>query len=544
MTAEPGFLDRPDSDSDSMSGLIDGLNISGKIGGNNYGTVFCLKSQSFLHNAISDFHSRDVSDGELYDVVISGASVQCYINNEYDGFRITNNFTPSLICDRFPPRSYFWFNRRMHSRIKDGKDLKWWMHPTMIRISFPDSGKKTVFTPHPNQWEMGKRGKSIEKIETFGCSAIPLGPFEDCNSVQWELDFFNVESLLLSNFKEIHWRAYIFSGLIFRAFFATFGYQGIGLNHVRHLLYNMAHEVPLTAWSMEEQGIHLKTLLTQLCKALAKCKLPNFFISEQNMFKYIPRHNLSSFQYQLKIVLDNLLVSCICALRNLARPTMEKRGEEKCLDFKKLFKIVTVDDSDLLPVINPELGPYLRHFSEEIPHIRRQNGARRSSIWEMDMAKNGARFSIASCQNNFEEAKWKADIAKYYKTSRRSMPDHPDQHISESRRYSATTRNGLPSPPANFSILRKVMVVEFFIQHFIKMISQYVDNNYSLIKAARLIMQVENLCRICLNESVDLDRSHLHKGTIEKYQAKCLKFRKQIGNAMENYCGSYKWSRR
>lgn len=136
MTAEPGFLDRPDSDSDSMSGLIDGLNISGKIGGNNYGTVFCLKSQSFLHNAISDFHSRDVSDGELYDVVISGASVQCYINNEYDGFRITNNFTPSLICDRFPPRSYFWFNRRMHSRIKDGKDLKWWMHPTMIRISF------------------------------------------------------------------------------------------------------------------------------------------------------------------------------------------------------------------------------------------------------------------------------------------------------------------------------------------------------------------------------------------------------------------------
>jgi hypothetical protein len=196
----------------------------------------------------------------------------------------------------------------------------------------------------------------VESIEKLGTNAVPLGYrslefFNAHQSLEWQLNFSQAETLLMNSLKHVHWRAYIFSSLIFRAFLAPLGPQGIGVEHIRNILYFMCHE-DFVGWNDEQPGLHLRAVLGKLYDCLAKGKMPNFFIQSQDLLKSVPPQNARLVQAHLSHLRDNLSVYCIYAFRNLTclKP---KHRYYPMPNFKKLYDIITVPaETDLLRIVS------------------------------------------------------------------------------------------------------------------------------------------------------------------------------------------------
>jgi hypothetical protein len=196
----------------------------------------------------------------------------------------------------------------------------------------------------------------VEKIEKLGSNAVPLGFrsiqfFNTHQSLEWQMNFQQAETLLLNSFKNVHWRAYIFASLIFRAFIAPLGPQGISVDHIRNIIYFMCHE-DFVGWNDEQPGVHLRAVISKLFDCLGKGKMPNFFIQSQDLLKSIPQQNARLVQAHLSKIRDNLTVYCIYAFRNLT--CVRTHGEFYAMpDFKKLYNIITApQEKDLLQIVS------------------------------------------------------------------------------------------------------------------------------------------------------------------------------------------------
>jgi hypothetical protein len=99
----------------------------------------------------------------------------------------------------------------------------------------------------------------------------------------------------------------------------------------------------------------------------------------------------------------------------------------------------------------------------------------------------------------------------------------PDDKIPISERRKSIDLKQNPIIQEKFSSLRKVLVIEFFIKHFINMaIKSNEFRAYS--QSAMYIMQVENLCEILLDGNYDLGQTTLDEETIEEYKVSELFF--------------------
>lgn len=173
-----------------------------------------------------------------------------------------------------------------------------------------------------------------------------------------------------SSFKSVHWRVYIFAAIIFRAFIAPLGPQGIGVEHIRNIIYFMCHE-DFVGWNDEQPGVHLRAVISKLFDCLGKGKseqimlffylswfyqlnlfaVPNFFIQSQDLLKSIPTQNSRLVQAHLSKLKDNLVVYCIYAFRNLTVVQPEDTFYPMP-NFKKLYNIITVPhERDLLQIV-------------------------------------------------------------------------------------------------------------------------------------------------------------------------------------------------
>jgi hypothetical protein len=93
----------------------------------------------------------------------------------------------------------------------------------------------------------------------------------------------------------------------------------------------------------------------------------------------------------------------------------------------------------------------------------------------------------------------------------------PDAKIPSMERRKSIDLKKLPVIKEKFTTLRKVLVIDFFIKHFLEMAKQCNEfRAYS--QSAMYIMQVENLCSIIVDLNYDLGKTSLDAQAIEEYR--------------------------
>lgn len=306
-----------------------------------YEMRFYLNSSQFSSNACSEFHyvgpSFSIPETSLTHGVVLGTTIRCPIpysfskdredeDDDLGCYSVTYTFTPSLHSKTWPEGLYFHFNQQIFN--------------------------------HKRRGEMWPSRQQMEKLEQVGCNAIPLGYraigfFNAEQILEWELNFLECERNLLDSFRHAQWRTYIFSSILFRAFIAPLGPQGIGLEHVRNILYCMCYD-DFSGWNDEQPGLHLKLLISHLYDCLGRKYMPSFFVKGRNLLQSIPEQNLRFVQGHLNKIRENLIIYCIYAFRNLM-DVRKSASSYKLSNFKSLYEILTVEDVELLRIVSKYL---------------------------------------------------------------------------------------------------------------------------------------------------------------------------------------------
>ncbi|XP_035712827.1 uncharacterized protein LOC110863060 isoform X2 [Folsomia candida] len=496
-------------------------------------TRYYLNSTQFSSEYCSEFHYMGIKGGlppsAVNQAVVLGTSVRAAVayNNDHEDeepFHVTHTFTPAIHSKSWPTSYYFWFNQRMFNR-KNRSELD-------------------------DRWPSADQ---VEKIEKLGSNAVPLGfrPIEFFNthqSLEWQVNFLPAESLLFDSFKSVHWRVYIFAAIIFRAFIAPLGPQGIGVEHIRNIIYFMCHE-DFVGWNDEQPGVHLRAVISKLFDCLGKGKMPNFFIQSQDLLKSIPTQNSRLVQAHLSKLKDNLVVYCIYAFRNLTVVQPEDTFYPMP-NFKKLYNIITVPhERDLLQINTPGLG--LGGMSTMDDEVRPKKANRNKKKPKIDLELLEKEDAI---EGEFRALSVTRPVEKPDKMQRKLRKRHldyklkmeeiareqknkklsPDDKIPLSERRKSIDLKQSPIIQEKFSPLRKVLVIEFFIKHFINMAKK--SNEFrAYSQSAMYIMQVENLCAILLEGNYDFGQTTLDEETIEEYKKKCEVLREVVGKEMRDY---------
>lgn len=99
----------------------------------------------------------------------------------------------------------------------------------------------------------------------------------------------------------------------------------------------------------------------------------------------------------------------------------------------------------------------------------------------------------------------------------RRQKAQPDARIPTVERRKSIDLKQHPVIQEHFSTLRKALLVEFFIKHFIEMAIR--SNEFrAYAQSAMYILQVENLCEIMLDPRYDLGQTALDAVGIEEYK--------------------------
>lgn len=302
-----------------------------------YKLRFYLDSLQFSSNACSEFHyigpCLSIPMASINNGVVVGTTIRCPIpyafptENETEdvgNYYVTYTFTPALHSKSWPANLYLHFNQQ-------------------------------IFNRKINHGKMWPSREQMEQIELYGCYTLPsgyrsVGFFNATQMLEWELNFHDCETILLSSMHNPHWRTYIFSAILFRAFIAPLGPQGIGLEHIRNILYCMCYD-DFYGWNDEQPGAQLSMMLGHLLECLGKGKMPSFFIPSRNLLQSIPQHNLRYVQGHLHQIRENIIVYCIYAFRNLVK-VQKSENSYKFPNLKYLYEILTGQETELLIMVS------------------------------------------------------------------------------------------------------------------------------------------------------------------------------------------------
>lgn len=211
--------------------------------------------------------------------------------------------------------------------------------------------------------------KMIEKITKFGCHIIPEGymPKRHTNpqhTVEWQLSFPAAERYLETCLSHAQVRVYLMALMLHKTFIrpvdTTFG---LTTSHIRsQLFWLLEQNYSPTMWPEHRSGESLRRLLKKLysCVSQSQPYLADYFINGKNLFANIPRRYLLLTQKQLNRIIDNPVMYVIGSMENIRY----KPEFFPVLDYKKLYKILTLDNEELVGFINPALSKIERSLAQ------------------------------------------------------------------------------------------------------------------------------------------------------------------------------------
>lgn len=295
-----------------------------------------LSSTKLSASALSDFDKIAMKLGlpaqTVDEAQVLGATIRCCVPSPSDTkYKVLHTFTPTLQCKRWPEAYKQEFKERLQriAYFWNGE------HVTPALLTWPSESQITAI---------------LEK----GCRTIPQGFystqfFNSKQSLEWLLTFPDAESILLGSFQHAHWHAYIISAILLRAFIFTYGPLGVGLEHIRSIMFQLCNEEFL--WNEQEIGDKLTLILQRLDESLSRPKLPSFFLAASNMMKSTARENTLFVKSRLKAVRENLIIHCLASLENLKRIHPEDRAFP-FPDLRDLNRLLTLPEAELFLAVN------------------------------------------------------------------------------------------------------------------------------------------------------------------------------------------------
>lgn len=368
----------------------------------------------------------------------------------------------------WPSKFTIEYNFRRRHAIADTRANKLYIWPTPSMVKAITSLKCVVtakgFSP--------KRGKNPD------------------SSLEWELNFPKAERFLLTRMNHAQVKAFLIIVAIFKTFIEpTTDKKGLLLEHIRVLLF-WECENNFKDWNQRFLGTKILNILNTLCKYLGRGKLPDYFIKDKNVLENIPGKILHFTRAKFHAVQEHPVMHFISALRKLQYSYSNFYPE---LDYQQLYALITLNSG--LKIVNPLA--YKSVKNSEKPKVNKKKYLDKNQEWE---------FRRLEHNKKQREMKRQKEQGEQENESR----DSNDSISLEFNEYN------------NFDILKKISIIQFFIQHFIKLV------NYSLKLASSqqarfYLKQAEYLCKLLEDFPTSIEMYEQFMDTLNKLQETCDK---------------------
>ncbi|CAG7836871.1 unnamed protein product [Allacma fusca] len=534
------FGDESSSDSDDSSNSNQG---PPSVESDDFVIRTYLNSSQFSSVSFSDFSligtKIGINSTVLQNAQVLHTTIRCSVNyklpkeDERD-YNLLYTFTPSLHSKSWPQSTLMHFRHRL------------------LRTKYFQDGPRSEPVLRPEELSWPSRIQ-IESIEGLGCGIIP-----ECSHSsktrpeepkEWRLIFPQGESLLLNTLKHVHWRAYIFMALLFRAFVFPMGPSGVGLEHIRNLIYQMC-EQDYIFWNEEESGAHLRAILDRLYECLGNRRMPNFFIPTCDMFKRAQPES-TRVQALLSNIRENLIIYSIYALRNLTC-LQKKENVFPIPNLKRLYNLITYPDTELLYIINPNLR---RLSGAPEPQLNdTNNNKKKKKNKKKSQLQSSLIQSPEQMETHFQSLlQSKSEEMDGHRKKLKHKYDKYLQKISELEEVARKKQEALEDttvipvkerrksidldkfPVTKVKNLRVVLIIEFFIQHFLKMAEKAITFR-AFSEATMYTLHVENLCKLL--SGMRLVGTNMGPTRINEFKVHCEDLRRQLGPKMAEYVRS------
>lgn len=402
---------------------------------------YYLNSLGFMKNFVDDFiinlgSGLGLSTNEIKSALTQGASIYC--DTIRNGTRFGYEIFPALFAA--------WPNAA---------------NPWIIRE------RKVIQNPRNNNRYQWPDKEKVTKAIGFGCLLVPIGQrikrgLNPNQPLQWKLIFPAVERYLESCLAHSHIRCYLFTLALHKAFMENETAKiGLDASHIKNHLFWKCED-NYARWPEDQLGTVLLEFLKDLYRNLSKTIMPNYFIDSCNEIASIPDPLLREQQNSLAKIIESPVLHMLHALNKIKYTKREFYPKFQC---KKLFQILTCKDP--LRLINPNLPKVVTPSKyEDSSESETENG-----FWEAAKANDRD-------YKRRKAAHKKAEEKKKSKVPIREQKDAWKQYTI----------------PRKMDPIRRRLVLEFFIPHFIAMARS--SEKFEAIRQA--LIYLEHAQRLCI----------------------------------------------
>ncbi|KAF2884517.1 hypothetical protein ILUMI_21662 [Ignelater luminosus] len=312
--------------------------------------------------------------------------------------------------------------------------------PNEIAFEWTLRRRRTVWdkkekTPIAYKWPTQKM---IEEVNKLNCIVIPRGfipkrPKKNKNPemhIEWEVGFPKAERFLEFRMSHAQMRIFLYIIILHKYFIEPLTEKrGLIIDHIRIMMF-WECETNYKAWPEHKLGTKLKLVLKNLFDHLSKAELPNYFIRGKNVLENIPRTNLVEAQNVIHRILETPSQYLLEALKHVKYAPGKFYSEP---DLEKLQEILTKET--VLPYGAHQtimMQAKIKQKPEE--HIKQDKGQKWNKLY-----REQRRIAHAENSKNLHEQK----------------EDSINSNFSVKKRL-------------NEDVARQILLLTFFIQHFLK----------------------------------------------------------------------------
>ncbi|XP_065335416.1 uncharacterized protein LOC135936512 isoform X2 [Cloeon dipterum] len=291
----------------------------------------------------------------------------------------------------------------------------------------------------------------VREATTKGYHLIPVGyiPKKVSNpwfDLEWKIEFPEAERYLETCLSDTQLRCYIFCLLLFQVFFKRD--DTVTEDHLRHVIFWQAENFT-TAWANYEMHNNIRAVYDSLYENLSNMELPNYFIRTRNEFQQIQQKQLQGVQNAVNKFRQNPLGHIIAALRRL-----QIQGKDLRLNLSRLVELIMSQSTIMM--INPALGTMTNK-----PLPKKRGSEDSDGLW-----KNIRKIDMVTMD---QKKAWKIKYMESTMQQRRQI----EQQL---RRESETPKTKqqlevIVPKDAVFDSPRRLLILEFFIEHFVGMVA-------------------------------------------------------------------------
>jgi hypothetical protein len=422
--------------------------------GNNdlFQTKKYLSSNAFMdhfNNLFVDELGRDLGFAPTYinNATVCGATITCQTTS------LKLDIIPTIHCSQWPEKALEWL-LRSRSRALDHRTNKIYVWPTVEMIS---------------------------RTRDSGCHLVPLGyaPRKGDNPnlyLEWTIEFPEAEKYLETCLNHSQMRCYMFCLMIFQAFLHT--PDGLTENHLRHIIFWQAEAMTLT-WANCEMYNNIQAVLGYMYSVLSKQCLPNYFMNKKNEFQSIPRGKMHIVQSHVHNFRENPFGHMLAVLKSIKFPD----NPYPVLDYDSLLRILRANlDVELI-------NPSLIAMASPAPVVEKNKKA-------SDTDSEGFWGDLKRSSHDPQRL-WNERYHKQVTEEKKLLEAMKKNQQRQSQSETIQGRTKVEINLAKFqpSAIRRRLILELFIEHFIKLIRKSLELRLRS-QAREYLTHTQNLCTL------------------------------------------------